>query len=81
MELRLNIGFNEIIGLIRQLPPDQKLQLKHEIDSEIKTTKTIEEKNDLTEILLSGPIMSQEEKENFKNLEKEFEKWTKNVFA
>ena len=72
MELRLNIGLNQIIGLIRQLPPDQKLKIKQEIDNEFKTINIIKEKDDLTEILLSGPIMNNEEKENFKNLEKEF---------
>ena len=60
MELRLNIGLNQIIGLIRQLSPDQKLKIKQEIDNEVKTINIIKEKDDLTEILLSGPIMNNE---------------------
>jgi len=71
MELRLDIGINQIIGLIKQLPSDQKLIIKEEIDKEIKTKKSISQHDDLTELLLSGPVMSEEEEQNFKNFNKE----------
>ena len=81
MELRLNIGINELIGLIRQLPPEQKLLIKKEVETEIKSMDKPKNTNDLTELLLSGPTMTKEEEKNFKNLDKEFDKWTKSLFA
>lgn len=81
MELKLNIGINELIGLIRQLPPEQKLLIKKEVDSDIKTMKEPKNTNELTEFLLSGPTMTKEEEENFKKLDKEFNKWTKSLSA
>ncbi len=41
MELRLNIGVNELIGLTRQLPPEQKLKIKREMDNEILAQKKV----------------------------------------
>ena len=79
MELRLDIGINQLIGLIKQLPTDQKLRLKKEMDRELTKNITIETSNDLTEILLSGPVMTKEEEHNFKRFNKEFDKWTKNL--
>jgi hypothetical protein len=81
MELRLNIGINELIGLIRQLPHEQKLLIKKEVESGIKTLDNHRNSNDLTEFLLSGPTMTKEEDENFKKLDKDFNKWTKNLSA
>jgi hypothetical protein len=81
MELRLNIGINELIGLIRQLPPEQKLLIKREVDSELHTMNQSKNSNNLTDFLLSGPTMTKEEEENFKKLDKEFNKWTKSLSA
>jgi len=79
MELKLNIGVNELIGLIRQLPPEQKLLIKKEVDNEFLTIS--DNDNDLTKLLLSGPTMTKEEETNFKKLDKEFDNWTKSLFA
>ena len=81
MELRLNIGINELIGLIRQLPPEQKLLIKREMENEINSTDQPRIADDLTNLLLSGPTMTQKEEGNFKKLDKEFEKWAKSLSA
>jgi len=81
MELKLNIGINELISLIRQLSPEEKLMIKKEVENEIFTTKQPDNTDTLTELLLSGPIMTNEEEENFKKLDKEFDKWTKSLFV
>ncbi len=81
MELRLDIGIKQLIGLIRQLPPEQKQMIKNEVDNETCSSEELGNTNELTELLLSGPTMTKEEKENFKKLDKEFNKWTKSLFA
>lgn len=78
MELKLNIDINELIGLIKQLPPEKKLLIKKEVDEHIKPTKNV---HDLTEFLMSGPTITEQEEENVKNLNKEFKKWTKSLSA
>ena len=80
MELRINIEVNQIIGLIKQMPSEHKLKIKEELAKETRG-KTVSNNNfNLTELLLSGPIMNNEEKENFKNIQKYFDLWTKNAF-
>ena len=81
MEIRLDIGINQLIGLIKQLPTDQKLKIKKEVDKELKENITAEQNSELTDILLSGPVMTKDEEKNFKKFNKEFAKWTKNLSA
>jgi hypothetical protein len=79
MELRLNIGLNEIISLIRQLPIHKKVILKNELEKEITVIGLADA--DLTTMLLTGPVMSKSEYEDFKSTQKHIGEWTKNVFA
>lgn len=81
MELKLNIGIKELIQLIKQLPYEQKLLIKKEVENEISTTKKQKNTSTLTELLLSGPTMTKEEETNFKQLDKEFDQWTKSLFV
>lgn len=34
MEITLDIGFNQLLGIIRQLPYEQKIQLLKEVENE-----------------------------------------------
>ncbi|MBI4946100.1 MAG: hypothetical protein HY840_06840 [Bacteroidetes bacterium] len=81
MELRINVEVNQIIGLIRQMPSEHKLKIKKELDKEVKQKTLSKNDSSLTELLLSGPVMTNEEKENFKNIQKYFDLWTKTAFA
>lgn len=81
MELRLNIGINQIIALIRQLPDEQKMKIKDEIDNSVEKDQSVTANNDLAELLLSGPTMTEEEEQNFKHFNTEFDQWTKDAFA
>jgi len=81
MELQINIGIKQILGLIKQLPRDQKLLIKKELDQEVLQDKAHVNEEDLTKLLLRGPIMSNEEEINFRKFNKEFDKWTKTLFA
>jgi len=81
MELRLNLEVNQIISLIRQLPSDQILKIKTELEKEAKVQSATLYDQNLTELLLKGPTMTSEEKENFKSIQKAFDLWTKSSFA
>ena len=77
MEITLDIGFNQLLGIIRKLPYEQKIQLLKEVENE-----TIHKQTDnFSEFLLNGPIMTKEEEENFERFNEEFDKWTKNLFV
>ncbi len=81
MTLNINIDVNQIIQIIGQLPDDQKKMVKHEIDKSLANKKSIHLTDDFTQLLLNGPVMTQEEEDRFKRINKDFEEWTKNLFA
>lgn len=81
MELQIDLGVNQLISLIKQLPPEQKLLIRKELEREVAQKKATTKKKDLMELLLSGPVMTKEEKTNFKNLNNEFDKWTRGLFV
>ncbi|MCD4663817.1 MAG: hypothetical protein K8R68_01015 [Bacteroidales bacterium] len=81
MELLINLEINQILGLIKQMPSEHKLLIKMELGNDIKENALNKTREDLTNILLSGPVMTEEEEENFQNINKYFDLWTKNAFA
>jgi len=81
MELRINIEVNQIIGLIKQMPSEHKLKIKKELDKDVKKKNISGNDKGLTELLLTGPVMTKEEKANFKSIQKYFDLWTKTAFA
>ena len=78
MELKLNIGLNQIIGLIRELPYNDKLTIKHQLDNDL-TPKFKNSSLTLNQLLLAGPVMTEEGYNNYKKLRKQFNKWTKKI--
>ena len=53
MEVRVNLPFNELLTIVRQLSAVQKAKLKKELlADEIKPPQ----KSRLTELLLNGPV-------------------------
>ena len=69
MELQRNLGYEQILNLVRQLPLHEKQRLTHEIEQELVLEETCsQEKNQITdfqELLLHGPVMSDEQFEQF----------------
>lgn len=59
MELKIKIGYNEILELIKQLPKNQLIQLTSDIDELIEMEITRKEK--FQKKLLEGPVMTDEE--------------------
>ena len=80
MELTINLEISQMLNLIRQMSSEHKLLIKKELNKQVKMNTSNKRDEDLTDILLSGPVMTEEEKENFKNIKKYFDLWTKTAF-
>ena len=79
MEVRLNIGLNQIVGLIKELPYNDKLVIRNQLEKEFNSKTS--DKNTLKQLLLAGPTMTEEGYKNYKDNRKQFNKWTKKLSA
>ena len=75
MELKLNIGYQELIELIKQLPVNQLRKLKADINLIMPDKETNPEKFKLQEFLLKGPVMSDDQSQDFLANRKHFSAW------
>ena len=75
MELKIKIGYKEILELIKQLPPNQILKLKSELEAKLKLEATNISDNALQNLLLSGPIMTEEQYDEFLAMRQSFNSW------
>lgn len=78
MELRVNIGINQLLGFIQGLSYNEKILIKTQLDKNLIEPK-IQENEDLHSLLVNGPIMKSEDYNNYKSLKKEFNKWAKKL--
>jgi hypothetical protein len=51
MQAQVDIGFDQLLKIVKTLPPGQLKQLKAEIEKEAKSDKSV----DLETLLLNGP--------------------------
>jgi hypothetical protein len=58
MELRLQIPFQELLTMIKTLDTNQKAKLRRELDADLSFAK---EKNEFMEMLLNGPVYSEDD--------------------
>ncbi len=72
MELRLNIDFNQLLSLIKQLPDKQIAKLKAELDK--KSTKK-KSSSEFQKLLLKGPVMSEEQYDTFVKNRESMSQW------
>jgi hypothetical protein len=80
MELKLHVGYEQILQLVRQLPFREKQQLTYELEKELQDEEPLTkggspESSDLYTFLLSGPTMSDEQFNAFQELRKNFQRW------
>ncbi|HOY21251.1 MAG TPA: hypothetical protein PLC89_28310 [Haliscomenobacter sp.] len=68
MQLELHIGYNELIRLIRQLPPAELQRLREDIVDLAAPTISPIEPNNLQQLLLKGPTMSLEQAQHYNEL-------------
>jgi hypothetical protein len=75
MELTLNIGYDQLLFLIKQMPANQIAKLKNDIDDSFVLLKSKKEISDFQEFLLHGPVMSDEQYDNYLENRKHFNQW------
>lgn len=74
MELKLEIGFNQLLNAIRQLPVAKQNQLKAELGQNMLISeKTANSK--LQEILLHGGVMTDEESVAYEEVREMLSRW------
>lgn len=78
MELKLNIGYNELLELIRQLPAKQLAKLKAELNENLSTKNQKRNTNDFQKLLLSGPTMSDTQYDQYLSIRKHINLWRVN---
>ena len=66
MELKLNLNFNQILSLVRQLNDKEKERLAESLQSDIASTKP-SKKKDIQEIILNAPTWGEEELTDWQN--------------
>ncbi|MCO6491215.1 MAG: hypothetical protein J5I98_22555 [Phaeodactylibacter sp.] len=75
MELKLNIGYQELIELIKQLPFNQIRQLKADLALMVTENDMEKEISDFQEFLLEGPVMEEDQYQDFLSSRKYFNAW------
>lgn len=84
MELTINLEYEQILKLVRQLPYSEKKKLSLYIMQELNTWRSrnrdkshdsSEGLNEFQKILLDGPKMTDEQFEHFNLLRKDFNRW------
>lgn len=73
MEVKVQIPFNELVAVIRQLSPEEKAQLQKELIQE--ETVPIAKKSRLTELLLKGPVFTDEQIHVMEETRKSINEW------
>lgn len=79
MELKINIGYNELFSLIKQLPTHELFQLKLDLSKVYIQEKVKVKKNTLRSLLLSGPIMTDDQYENYQSNRNWINQWRKEI--
>jgi len=75
MELKMEIGLDQLIEAIKQLPAKQLIKLKAEIS---RTIPDDIEKEDFKNFLLKAPVFTEEQVSLIEEARKSINKWGKN---
>ena len=74
MQVQLDIAFDQLVRIVKNLPAAQQRKLKSEIEKE---TKIETSSMDLETLLLNGPVAINEELERIANNRKVINQWRK----
>ncbi|MBC6110379.1 hypothetical protein ACFOG5_05615 [Pedobacter fastidiosus] len=72
MELQVDIGFEQLVKLIKNMPEKQWLKLKQEVDEKLVKEK---DREDYKKLLLSGPTFSDKQLEILIETRKSINEW------
>ncbi len=74
MQVQVDIGFDQLLKIVKDLPEKKLKQLKAEIDKETNNSKS---NDDLEALLLSGPVATTKQLETIANNRKSIDQWRK----
>ncbi len=75
MEVKLQIEYQDLLSIIKQLPASQIAQLKSDLTDSLIKEKAKADKVQLRQFLLNGPVMTDEEYENYQQARKWMNQW------
>ncbi|MBX2972515.1 MAG: hypothetical protein KF797_05390 [Flavobacteriales bacterium] len=78
MEVKLDIPFNQLLRIIRQLTPVQQKKVQavlEQANTAADRPKSEAGEESLSELLLRGPVFSKEQLVRMKETRKAFEQW------
>lgn len=75
MELKMDIGFDQLLKVIKQLPAAKIRQLKLELSDTFIGKES--DMTDFQKLLLTGPVMDDEQYAEFKETRKRMQEWQK----
>ena len=74
MQVQVDIGFEQLLKIVKKLPSGQLKQLKAEIEREAKSTTSSE----LESLLLHGPVATKKQLETIDRNRKAINQWRTN---
>lgn len=74
MQIQVDIGFDDLIRLVKRLPKDQLLKFKKELE---KQANNDIQTQDLESFLMSAPTFSAEQLETIEQTRKAINEWRK----
>ncbi|MGN8072207.1 hypothetical protein [Mucilaginibacter sp. SG564] len=72
MQIQVDIGFENLIKIVKQLPKDQLLRFKKELEKESAEDTP---QKDLRSFLLDAPVFTDEQVATIEQTRKEIDKW------
>jgi hypothetical protein len=72
MQKRVDIGFEQLVRLVKQLPSTQWARLKEEVD---KKNRPADKISDLEAFLLTAPVFTKEQLDEIANTRNTITKW------
>ena len=75
MELKLDLSYEQLIKLILQLPKSKLVQLRKILDGQTNETTKPLIQTDFQKLLLSGPVMNENQYQRFEENRKRFNEW------
>ena len=71
MRVQVDIGFDQLLKIVKTLPAGQLKQLKAELEKEVKEDKLV----DLETLLLNGPVATKKQLETIAKNRKAINQW------
>jgi len=75
MQLTVDIPYEQLIDIIRHLPPNQRAKIKADLELSVPVNDVETKKTEFQKFLLRGPVMSDEQYSAFKENRKALNQW------